>query len=595
MNQAIHSIMTELASTLDSLTHGGKGAEVSRVAESLDWSASRVYNHLKKVGWSSGRKKRADAGKTSVEESVLVDMSTTIRSSMRANGKILMDVPNATSMLAANGRDIKVSNGQMRRLLSQRSMNAANLKKDSAHTSMRSLHPNHVHQVDPSYCVLYYLPKSTTGQFMQRIAADDEHYQNKPQNIEKNAVFRVWRYVLTDHFSSTIQIRYFQSAGETYQNLYEFLLYCWSRQTGNPFHGVPKILVWDLGSANTSAPIKNALEALEVTAIPHKTKNARAKGQVENANNLVEKGFESRLRFEPVSSVEELNDAAERWCNAYNANAIPHYDSRLNRRGMTEPQARFSLWQMIREEQLRILPDIALCKALLTSKAETRKVSKSLTITFKHSQAKKSLTYDLRDLPEVYPGATVRVSVLVYGDCEVKITVTDYKGEEQSFHVAPLVFDDLSGFRIDAPVIGEEFDSRADTLLDINQKAADRNAFPAANDKEIEKLKKNNAAPFGGLDAHSHLADVYKPSYMQRPGVVIEVGDVNRIETKPLTVLEACKKIRSAIGRPLTPEDNKLIRSLHPQGVPLDEFDQLLLLIKNPAPTIREASLSLIK
>lgn len=592
MNLAATDIIRSLAVTLDGLPHGGKRAEVERVAAALGWSAARVYDALGKVGWSSGRKKRSDAGRTSVTAQVLQDLATTVSSSVRANGKVLMDMPNARSLLAVNGREINVSNGHLSRLMRQRNMHVDALKRASAHTQMQSLHPNHVHQVDPSYCVLYYLPGGN-GQSVQRFASDDEFYKNKPQNIEKIASLRVWRYVLTDHFSGTILIRYYQSAGETQTNLYDFLLWCWSKQSNRPVHGVPAILVWDKGSANTSSAIKNALAALEVDDIPHTARNARAKGQVENANNLVEKHFESRLRFEPVNSVDELNAAADRWCIAYNANAVPHYDSRLNRTGMAQPLARFALWQMIRKEQLRILPDIALCRQLLTRKPETRKVSASLTITFKHPQADRSLTYDLRDLPEVFPGATVDVAPLVYGDQQVKVSITDYKGETRSFSVAPVVFNDMSGFRVDAPVWGQEFEAKPDTVLDRNRKAADRNAFPdAVNDDEIEKLKRKNAAPFGGLDAHSHLGDVYKPSFISRPGTAIDLPGTNLMETKPISIIETCKRIRSTLGRALTSDENQLIRDRYPQGVPVEEYDQLVELISKPAP---EVKLSLVK
>ncbi|MDF1622500.1 MAG: integrase [Pseudohongiella nitratireducens] len=592
MNQASAEIIRELANTLDRVGHGRKRAEVERVADALGWSVHKVYEALKKVGWSSGRKKRSDAGKSVVTEQVLRDLATTITMSTRANGKIIMDVPNARSLLAANGREINVSNGHINRLLKKRVMNGRQLKRATPHTQMKSLHPNHVHQVDPSYCVLYYLP-GKKGQSIQRFASDDEFYKNKPQNIERNAALRVWRYVLTDHYSGSILVRYYQSAGETQTNLWDFMLWCWTQIPGRVMHGVPKILIWDKGSANTSTAIKNALSALEVSDIPHRAKNARAKGQVEGGNNLVEKLFESRLRFEPVSCVEELNEAAERWCSAYNANAIPHYDSRLHRDGMSQPLARFSLWQTIRQEQLRVLPDIALCRSLLTSAAQSRVVSQSMTISFRHPQAGKSLTYDLRDLPEVYPGIKVEVAPLVYGDCQVKVTVSDYKDEKQYFNLSPVVFDGLSGFRVDAPVWGAEFDTKPDTRQDTNRKAAERNAYPdATSDDEIDKLRRKNAAPFGGLDAHSHLGDVYKPAFMQRPGVDIELPNTNRLEAKPLSVIETAKRLRASLGRAVSAAENQLIRERYPNGVPPEEFDQLLELIKNPEP---EKRFSLVK
>ena len=47
-------------------------------------------------------------------------------------------------------------------------------------------------------------------------------------------------------------------------------------------------MIWDLGSANTSASIKSLLDSLEVEHIPHKRGHAWAKGGVEGSNNIVE-------------------------------------------------------------------------------------------------------------------------------------------------------------------------------------------------------------------------------------------------------------------------------------------------------------------
>ncbi|MBV7693324.1 DUF3102 domain-containing protein [Limnobaculum sp. M2-1] len=60
------------------------------------------------------------------------------------------------------------------------------------------------------------------------------------------------------------------------------------------FHGVPKVIYWDKGSANTASAIKNLLDHLEVTYLEHEAGNARAKGGVENANNIIETQFEIR-------------------------------------------------------------------------------------------------------------------------------------------------------------------------------------------------------------------------------------------------------------------------------------------------------------
>ena len=128
--------------------------------------------------------------------------------------------------------------------------------------------------------------------------------------------------------------------------------------------------------------------------------------------------FESRLRFQPVENVEQLNAAAFAWANAYNANLIPGQDTRLRRTGLTTPVARYDLWQLIKSDQLRLLPPVEVCQALMTGKEAERKVDGHQCITFKHPKAERSMTYSLRGMDGIkeatyeLPGKTVRVCVV---------------------------------------------------------------------------------------------------------------------------------------------------------------------------------------
>lgn len=114
------------------------------------------------------------------------------------------------------------------------------------------------------------------------------------------------RYVLTDHYSGSICVRYYSGYGEAAEYMYDFLLYAWGKKDriNYSFHGVPELLLWDKGSANTSKAVTNALKSLGVKTITHKAGSSRVKGQVENANNIVETHFECFLRFEGVKTIE---------------------------------------------------------------------------------------------------------------------------------------------------------------------------------------------------------------------------------------------------------------------------------------------------
>lgn len=558
---SVQDALRDLAMRLDAAAHGECTAMIEAFSGMYDWSKARVYRALRQVGWSSGRKPRADRGTTSQDMGVLTDVCATLRIGQRKNGKATMHVPVAVSMLSQNGRDIVVSNSRVNHLLRSRQMNLASQRLDRAAQPMQSKHPNHVHQVDPSLCLIYYMPDGK-----QRIIQEDEFYKNKLENVAKLKL-KVWRYVLVDHYSNATIVRYYQAKGETQANLFDFLLYCWNKQEGRVMHGVPEILYWDKGSANTAGAIKNALIALQVRAEEHKAKNPRAKGAVEGGNNRVECAFESRLMYEPVENVDQLNTAVEAWYNAYNADAIPNYDARLHRKHMAVPTARYALWQRIRREQLRILPNVEMCRLLLSADPIERKVDGELTISFKHPGPKLKLHYDVGHIPGVFIGAMVKVSPLVYGENQVLVTVTDYKNDETTHIVSPVEADAVSGFRKDAAKFGDEYKSRPDTVIEVAGKAADQAAYPGLDQEEIDKAKNKNATPFGGLDAHSHLAHVAAPSFMDRPGERLNVPNPIHIEIKPLTHTVAAMRLRTMRGVPVTPEERARLVEWYPNGI----------------------------
>ena len=542
-----------LAAELDAAPFKLKGAIRKAFQKMHGVSQHTVYRELKNIGWSSERSTRTDAGTTSVDEETLVELESLRRLSVRANGKSTMPTSVAASVLEANGRDINVSNSRLNQLFVQRKSTNKQQKQLSAHQKLRSLHPNHVHQVDPSYCLLYYAPSG--DQLVQRFVDESDFYENKPDNLDSIKHLKCWRYVLTDHYSGAIIVKYFQSRGETTAILWEFLLYCWQTIDSRPFRGVPKIMVWDRGSANTASSIKNALRILQVEQIAHQAKNPRAKGQVESSNNIVECHFESRLRFEPVNSVEELNQAAEAWYNAWNANLITRQDTRLKRVGMTQPMARYQLWQTILRNptHLRELPPLDICHMLLRARPQTRKVDGHLEISFKHPKAPTTMQYSLRDVAHVCVGDKVEVSALFYGSCQVRVTVKDYVGEESHHIIEPREYDE-AGFAVDAPVWGQEIKGMRDTEIEKRNKAADQAAYPNMDEEAIKKAKAKQVTPFEGqLDAHSHLKNIQQPTFMKREGSAIDLpNEYKSASRKPLTQLKAKKLIAEKLNRSLS-------------------------------------------
>lgn len=573
----LREYLADVARRLDAASHGQAGGIVEEVAAYLGWSASKLYTRLKRdVGWASGRNARRDKGSTRVSMESLEQLAAMARESLRANGKQILFTPDGAQILGANGVDLPVSHGQLNRLMKARKLNVGAQRQANAVQTLRSLHPNHVHEVDPSLCVLYYM------RGRQAIMEAKEFYKNKFENYAK-VLLKVWRYVLWDHASSIDVFRYYEAKGENPATLYEFLMWAWSRQPDREFHGVPRILLWDKGSANTSASIRALCDALEVATLTHKAGAPRVKGGVEGANNLIECKFESRLKFEPVHSVEELNAAALAWQNAFNADLIPGQDNRLVRNGI-DLGARYDLWRLIRAEELRTLPDNAaeVCRPLLEGREDTRKVSPKLAVSYRHPRAERAMVYHLAGLDGICAGDEVRVRPLLFGELAIHIRAQRYDGEDLIYRVEPETNFDRYGRPASAPIIGEEYQGLPDTAIEKAAKRMDRLAYP---DQDADKARAKQEAPFGGkLDAHSHLADIQLPTGLPKRGSEINVPLRAQVEIKPLSYPEAAALLRALVpGWPENPREYmRRLKSLRPDGVMEQDIEQVAAVLRLP-------------
>jgi transposase InsO family protein len=569
-----------LARRLDAAEHGQGTALVREAGAFLGLSVQTVYRQLRAVaGWQSGRQARRDKGTTSVDAAALVALGAAQRESISAGGKQRMFTTTARGMLEQNGRVFGVGNGRLNQLLRERRLNVAAQRVAEPVQAQRAPHPNHTHQIDPSLCAIYYL------RGRQYLIRDDEFYKNKLDKIAQ-LKFKVYRYVCYDRASGMLIPWYCEAAGETQHNLFEFLMFAWGQQPGRLMHGVPKVLLWDKGSANQATAIQSLLDALGVRHITHRAGNARAKGGVENGNNLVEVQFESRLKFEPVHSVAQLNAAALAWANAYNANLIPGQDTRLRRLGLAAPMARQDLWQRIAADEVRALPALKVCQAFMRSKAEERKVNGEQAITFRHPAAGRTLPYSLKGLDGVNVGDTVLARGLIYGECAIQIEVARYDGAPLLYRVEPSVEFDEYGQDAAGAVAGEGFKSAPHTPAQRAGKAMDAAAYPGLAADEVKAARDKRAVPFENkLNAHGYLQDVALPAYLPRAGQAIETpAHAAPVGPELISAVAAMLKIVAAIGRNLSAEENAFFMQRYAAGVPEDQVAALIAQYLAPAP-----------
>lgn len=574
--------LRELARKLDAAPHGGKRRLVEAAAGFLGWSTHTVYTHLKaSAGRDPGRATRRDKGSTAVPAESLVALGAAQREAIRDNGKQTLFSTTARGMLEQNEFTFGCSTGHLNRLLRGRKLNVAAQRNANPVQALRAPHPNHTHEVDPSLCLVYYLRGK------QHIMRDREFYKNKLEGLAK-VKFKVWRYVLYDRASGALVPWYVEAAGETQHNLFDFLMYAWGQQPGRLLHGVPYYLLWDKGSANTSAAIKEFLRSLGVTPLEHEAGNARAKGGAEGGNNITETQFESRLRFEPVEDVAQLNAAAAAWANAWNANLLPGQDTRLRRRGLAEPVARYDLWQLIAAEQLRLLPPVDVCRALMAGKVETRQVRPDMTVQFRHPAAEGSAFYSLRGLDGICIDDSVTVRPLVYGDCAIQVEVARYDGAPLIYRVEPERGYDRFGQLAAAAEIGAEYKAMPDTDIEHAASAMDAAAYPGLSAEEVKRAREKKAVPFGNtLDAHSHLSGIEHPAYLPRSGSEIETPAHVSTAQATLDAVSAMLRIVDALGRNLTPDEHAFLSRRLAEGLPEDQLDALIARF-NTAPASAE-------
>ena len=575
----------KLRGQLEAAEHGETTQLVHRFADWIGKNPNTIYTWLKKhAGYKSGRKKRSDAGRTTLPDETLSFIAAAKREAVRGNGKETMPVGVAMNVAANNGLEVNVSRSRVNTLLRERRMDTKTVANSRNHITLRSLHPNHVHQIDPSLCLVYYMGKR------QMVMREEEFYKNKLENYAK-VKLKVWRYVRYDHTSGSIDLRYFEAEGENQINLFEFLLYTWGKQPNRLSHGVPKILLWDKGSANKSHAIQNLLDALGVDHQTHAAGHAWAKGGVEQGNNLVETQFESRLRFEPVETVEELNAAAEKWARDWNANAIEHVDATLVR-ASGEPMVRDDLWQLILRHPgaLVEMPERKVCQWFMRGQEQTR-VVRDLKISFAHPELGKPATYDLRAWAEFLGrNVQVRVAPLLLRDGAVRIEIDRLGQEPLMVEVAPeRDFDDY-GRPMSAQVVGEGY-ARAKETLD--ERVAKQLAQAAYGDgtsvEDAEALRAKQAKPFAhlndgrGVIAHSHLGTTPLPQRLlptaqelNTPAVAAARGA--RVELAPLSHVEAAKVIKQKVesaGGEWQPEYFRWLAQRFPEGVPQDQVDNI--------------------
>jgi len=573
MNPAYIQQLIAVADQVESAQHGEKEAIYQAACQTLGKSRATLLAHLKRVAVRCPRKRRSDASLVELPREEAEILSAYLMEGYRKNNRKITPLKEAVEVLRANDKIlagcIDPESGEIRYLsesaiargLRAYSLHPNQLRQATPHTRLRSLHPNHVWQVDASVCVVYYLPDGGTGM----VELDEAvHYKNKPENLKAIEQFRVIRYVLTDHTSGLVRFRYYPHA-ESGQHTVRFLAWAMAPKAGNdPFQGAPFIIMVDPG-ATSGGLVRRFCERVSIQLIVNKRKNARAKGSVEKGNHLVETSFEQALRYlaNRPRSFDELNALAEPYQLKWN------YTKEHSRTKRT----RYAVWMTITPAQLRTVPSADVLLSLATEEPIKRQVQGDLTVSFKNR------TWDVSNVP----GVLVKGDVFVHWHPFIADTamavVWGEDGREQHIALPEKKKNDL-GFFEDAAIIGQEYKAKPDTVADTNRKRIAQIAAGTSTVEEAEKKRtKSDYTPFNGqIDPFAHLPKEL-PTMLKKRGtdLGLAVPDMGLIR---MNTVQVAKWLQGRLGEAYEPAMLADLQKRFPTGATEPELEEVLMDIR---------------
>jgi len=566
--------------SLAALPHGSKGDTVAALMARASKSRATIYRQLAKTTVRAPRKARSDKGKLALPLEEAQIISAWLMDGLRKNNKRLRSIGQALDELRYAGKvraeGIDRETGECKPLsqsavahaLKVYGLHPDQLLRPPPAAAMQSLHPNHVWEIDASLCVLYYLSNGQAAGGGLQVMDADKFYKNKPKALERIENERVWRYLCVDHYSGSIFCHYVLGA-ESGVNLVESFIHAVTPRTvggqTDPFCGVPFNVYLDPGSANTGALFKNLARRLKVKVTAHAPGNAQATGAVERPHDIWERGFESMLRSEPMSCLDELNEAAVIYARYFNATATQ------TRHGRT----RTGMWLTIKDEHKRMAPDIELLRLLATHEPEQRKVEPwpGPVVRF-HGKV-----YDVSKVPGVMIGEKLRVTYSPYLAGHASIVMLDADGNEDLVPVPEVEYNE-AGFPVNAAVFGEEYRRPADTVLQTNRKLIERLAMGADTDEAAAVARRARRPAFGGeVRPLSQARAARLPIPLSKPGTELvpaatTAAAIAQAAPRPLTHFETAREL-TARGVAMDAERVGLLRAWHPEGVPEDQLDAL--------------------
>ncbi|MDR2208833.1 MAG: hypothetical protein LBE22_07685 [Azoarcus sp.] len=562
--------LLRLDDMLSSATHGQRGVLIAQAAQRHGVCNQTIHRWLTGMVGRGERRRRSDAGTLSLSREDAQRIALAIQHGISAAGKRRVDMTEAVRWLRDNnmipsaervdpdtGEITTLSISTIRRAMKAYMLDADALARPAPHQALASIHPNHVWQVDASVCVLFYLP----GGGCHLVEIDDtDVYKNKPENARAIELFRVIRYVGTDHCSGVFRWRFYPHS-ESGRHTCEFLCWMMARKPGDPFHGRPMILMVDPG-ATASGTVKKFCRRMGITLLVNKAKNARAKGQVERAQNHIEKAFEAGLAHvqNRIRDFKELNELAEKV--QLNLNG----ERTHSRHGMS----RFDAWGRIMPSQLIETAPYERLLYLITEKDATPVVQGDLSVRFDGKR------WDVRNVPETYVGERLPVCLSPFSATGAVAIREDGAGREVHIPLTEIAVNDF-GFRVDAAIIGQEYKQPPQTITDRNKTELLKLGTGSDSAEEARRFAaRRGHQPFGDQLNPFKRAEEH-PYEPPLPRATTPMPDITpTIAPRTLTATRAAMRAREVLGEQWQPEMYEWITRRYRDGIDEAALDRLI-------------------
>ncbi len=500
----------EIATRLENTPHNKKGELLAEYCAVLGWSKGTFWRVARRHGYEHGHKSRADKGVAKkVEKEKMLKAACVIERTRRKTGKVNMPTWNLLLHFKDNGiiePEKMPSESTVNTYLREMDISRSDLISPDPRIHLRSLHPNHVHLIDASVCVMWDFKgrKKLVTRDMQM-----EFYKGKP-GFWRDVKKVILRYICVDHTTGWFYVWYYYSLGEDFQNLFDFTMRAWGIKEDPrvfPSHGMPAVLMVDKGSANISQYFRNLMKNLKVELIVHTPGRPWISGGVETMHGYWERAFEGDLSLLKIEDLGELNRRASDKC-AY-INAMREH----SRHGMT----RFEAYMMIKPGQLRNLPPRSVCQRLCYSNAEVVTVDAYKQIRYDtncyllHGYFRRGDKLYVRYNPDDYPNVEVN-------------TQEDFRGEMVA---TTRIERDAWGFPANAAIIGQTYKShKYDATKRFKEDMKGIDISDVVPQYQAEKLSKLVWMPKKGHDAIP----------------------TEEVKTPPMSAHDARKRLREGLG-----------------------------------------------